>query len=523
MKMNPYRLLLAALGGLAGCVGEPDASAPGRFAVLSPEAFAHHVEHFNTMEPEGVVNLVPNAASWAWMEAQVPFFTCPDASFEEIYFFRWWALRKHLKRVGDYYVYTEFIELETKAPFIPPERTIASALGHHFMETRWLQDQSQDDSYVDYWTEGKDGVPQDHFHQYSSWLHHALWQRALVTGDFEFLRERFAFLVADYARWEAERQTESGLFWQYDVWDAMEESISGSRTEKNRRPTINSYMYGNAVALAAMAERFGRPDLAETFAAKAAELRELTQENLWNPENAFFEVISPEGTFADAREAIGFIPWYFHLPEAGKGYEVAWQQLTDEDGFRAPMGLTTAERRHPEFRSSGVGYCEWDGAIWPYATSQTLVALANLLRDYPSAPLTAEDYFEALTTYARAQRWDGLPYIGEYQDEVTGAWLKGRNPRSIYYHHSTFADLVIAGLVGLRPQASDRVVVDPLLPAGTWEWFCLDGVPYRGHQLTVLWDADGSQFDRGAGFQLLIDGKMAARADRLERLEASLP
>ena len=176
------------------------------------------------MEPEGVVNLVSNAQSWEWMESEVPFFACPDREIEEIYYFRWWALRKHLKRVGDFFAYSEFIQLETTAWFIPPERTIASALGHHFIETRWLQDQSADDSYLDYWMVGLDGKPQGHFHRYSSWLMAALWERALVTGDFEFLIARLDRLVADYYRWEEEKQREDGLFWQFDVWDAMEES-----------------------------------------------------------------------------------------------------------------------------------------------------------------------------------------------------------------------------------------------------------------------------------------------------------
>ena len=83
---------------------------------------------------------------------------------------------------------------------------------------------------------------------------------------------------------------------------------------------------------------------------------------------------------ADVREEIGFIPWYFDLPE--HGYEQAWQQLTDPDGFKAPMGITTAERRHPQFRSHGLDTCEQDGAVWPYATSQMLVALANVIRNY---------------------------------------------------------------------------------------------------------------------------------------------
>ena len=56
---------------------------------------------------------------------------------------------------------------------------------------------------------------------------------------------------------------------------------------------------------------------------------------------------------------------------------LAWKQLMDPGGFLAPFGLTTAERRHPEFRSHGCCQCEWDGAVWPFATSQTLVALQH--------------------------------------------------------------------------------------------------------------------------------------------------
>ena len=292
---------------------------------------------------------------------------------------------------------------------------------------------------------------------------------------------------------------------------------------KNIRPTINSYMYGNAVALAKLARLAGRECLAGEFTNKAARLRRLVQEKLWNADAQFFEVRHPDGHFAEVREAIGFIPWYFHLPEPRNGYEVAWQQLTDEQGFWAPYGLTTAERRHPDFRSHGVGTCEWDGAVWPYATSQTLVALGNVLRDYPDVPLSRDIYFKAFATYTHAQRYDGLPYIGEYHDEVTGQWLKGRNPRSAYYHHSTYADLLIGGLVGLRCLENNRIEVDPLLPPDTWDWFCLDGVPYRGHQLTILWDKDGAHFGRGSGFQLLVDGKVVVQSDEFEKLEVTLP
>ncbi len=51
----------------------------------------------------------------------------------------------------------------------------------------------------------------------------------------------------------------------------------------------------------------------------------------------------------DVRELHGFTPWYFGIPPHGKGYEVAWKQLMDTQGFQAPYGPTTAERRHPGF------------------------------------------------------------------------------------------------------------------------------------------------------------------------------
>lgn len=492
-----------------------------RFAVLDVSDYQEIVEGFNEWDEEAVVNLVPNAASWQWMVEQVPFFDCPDEDLREIYYFRWWALRKHLKQVGDYYAYTEFIELDTKAWFIPPERTIASALGHHFMETRWLVNQDKDDSYLDYWMVGNDGKAQGHFHRYSSWLHDAMWQRYLVTGDLDFIAQRFERFEADYRLWQEEKQLDSGLYWQADVWDAMEESISGGRHEKNVRPTINSYMFGNAVALSNMAKLLGKEEAAAVYHEEAEAQRARVLDTLWSEDLNFFESVKESGGFAKVREAIGFIPWYFKLPTPGKGYEVAWEQVLDPEGFSAPFGLTTAEQRHPEFRSHGTGYCEWDGAIWPYATSQTLVAMGNVIRDYEQEVIGKQDFFDAFLDYTRAQRKNGRPYIGEYQDEQTGEWLKGDNPRSKFYHHSTYADLLIANLIGIRPEDSNRVVVDPLLPNGVWDWFCLDGVPYRGRMLTVLWDKSGKRFGKGAGLSLWVDGELVSRRDSLGKLEGA--
>lgn len=506
------------------------------FTILKPAAFAHHIERFNTMEPETIVTYISNSNSWTWLQKNIPLFECPDRDVEEIYYFRWWSYRKHLKQTPKGYVITEFLPAVSHAGEF---NTISCAAGFHLAEGRWLRNQTYLNDYTRFWLRGNNGKPQPHFHKFSSWFTAAARDRYLVNGDKKFITRLLPDLVADYRAWETERQLPNGLFWQHDVKDAMEESISGSRTAKNIRPTINSYMFGNAVAIAEVARLANKPEITEEFTAKAAALKKLTQENLWDNEAKFFKVSVattnssvPFVTYipSDASELLGYIPWMFGLEDPA--HSAAWQQLTDPEGFSAPFGLTTAERRHPEFRNRGVGTCEWDGAIWPLATSQTLYALANYSRtthhasraDSPAndpKPSTL-NYFSSFLTYTHSQRANGKPFIGEYHDEVTGDWIN-RGTRSAFYNHSTYADLLITGVIGLIPRADDIVEISPLLPTDTWDWFCLDGVKYHGRMLTVIWDKDGSRYGRGAGLRVLTGGKEIAHSATLTRITGKLP
>jgi hypothetical protein len=137
--------------------------------------------------------------------------------------------------------------------------------------------------------------------------------------------------------------------------------------------------------------------------------------------------------------------------------------------------------------------------------------------------MTSQVFFDAMITYAKSQVKDAKPYIGEYQHPYTGIWLRGSNPRGFYYNHSTFCDLVITGLAGLRPRADNKVEINPLVPDGAWPWFCLDNVLYHGHMLTILWDQTGKRYDRGMGLSVFCDGKLIAHADKLSPLIAGLP
>ena len=486
--------------------------------VLKAEKFRHYVDYFNKMEDENIKQAIPNDSAWPWMKKNIPLFECPQQNFEEMFYYRWWTLRKHIKKTEQGFVFTEFL---VQRSYSDKYNLISSALGHHIYESRWLHDKKYMDDNLKIWFRGNNGKPMNRLRFYSGWVEDAVYNRYLVNIDRNFVLYLLADLENNYEGWENEKKATSGLFWQYDVRDAMEETISGGRREKNPRPSINGYMFGNAIALQKINLMTGNGRKAFVYQAKADSIRTLLQSLLWNPNHEFFEVRKEQGdTLANVREEIGFIPWYFNIPDSS--YNVAWKWLMDKKTFCAPFGITTADRSHPQFRTHGCCNCEWDGAVWPFATSQTLTAMANLLNNYQQNYVADSNYFSLLNTYVESQYYRGRPYIGEYLDEKTGYWLNGDEERSRYYNHSTFNDLVITGLVGLRPRADNTIEVNPLLPDNKWDWFCLDNILYHGKIVTIIWDKDGSKYKKGKGLQVFANGKKVASSDKLSRITGQL-
>ncbi len=385
---------------------------------------------------------------------------------------------------------------------------------------------------------------------YSTWLADAVWAVHRVHPDDAFVKELLPDLKKNHEGWEKRHfVADAGLFWQTGHDDGMEFNINSRQTKDilrgapGYRPTMNAYMWADAIAVARVADLAGDKATAGAYRTKAAGLKENLQKKLWDAKRQFFFPLSQRDEEADGfkvkgltlthqtgrhagseygRELIGYVPWQFSMPDAGKGYEVAWKKLLDKDGFAAPFGPTTVERNDPMFLLKKT-CCWWSGQSWPYATSQTLKAMANLLQEYDQKVVTPADYLGLLQTFATTHRKGGKPYLAEACHPDTGSFEghDGYN-HSEHYFHSSFNDLVITGLVGLRPRDDDTLEVRPLAPA-TWAYFALDAVPYRGHLVGVVWDRDGTRYKFGKGLHLLCDGKVIAAAETLGPLTAKLP
>ncbi|NJD10255.1 MAG: discoidin domain-containing protein [Gemmatimonadetes bacterium] len=482
---------------------------------------------------------------WDWYEARIPFFESPDPDIDATYYYRWEVVTKHLvygsPETG--YTFTEFID----RPFWSGAYgSISCPLGHQFYEVRWLKDPRIIEDFSRYWFETPGAEPRS----YSNWYGDAMWATYLVRRDSALLRKVLPHMETQYAGWVAERWDSAHAMFVWDgMHDGMETNINSRQTRDTfsgapgYRPTLNSYLFADARAIASAAALFGDTAKSRLYARRAASLKQRVQQELWDPRRQFFfqqfarDEVSRDsadtvraktlthqtGKFAGSphgREEIGYVPWQFALPDSG--YEAAWQFLLDTAYFAARYGPTTTERHDPLFLISP-RCCVWSGNSWPYATTQTLVAMANLLNNYRQDVVDKGDYFTVLEWYTNFQRLNGRPYIAEAGHPDTGSW-DGHNSyyHSEHYFHSGYTDLIITGLVGLRPRPDDVIEINPLVPDG-WSFFALDDVSYHGHSVSIIWDRDGTRYRRGAGLSILVDGRLLARAPRLQRLTAGLP
>jgi len=498
-----------------------------RLSVLSD-----YVEKFNLGDDELFATYIPNSKAFDFLAVNIPRFECPDKAMEEIYYFRWWTFRKHIRLTPEGFIITEFLP---DVSWAGKYNAISCSGMHQFNEGRWLHNQQFLNDYACYWLRKGGSV-----RSYSFPIAHALYSHYLVSGNDSVVRDLLPDLIANFKEWEKERYDVSrGLYWQIDDRDGMEVSICGS----GYRATINSYMAAEAKAIANI-EQLNKSTDVQKFNEKSMQIQSSMLKTLWDKDAGFFKVLprKEEAILCDARELHGYTPWCFNL--VGAEYAHAWKYLMNPAYFYASYGPTTAEQCHPDFRISYEGHeCQWNGPSWPFATSVTLTGLANLLNNQTQNYISKNDYFNLLKIYTRCHQLtkdDGMvvPWIDENINPFTGDWIsrtrlktwrngtwfdaKGGVERGKDYNHSTFCDLIISGLIGIRPQEDDTLVVNPLLPDSIWEYFCMEDILYHEKRITILYDKTGTKYNMGKGLMIFVDGDRKAVSQNLSLLKCQL-
>ena len=76
--------------------------------------------------------------------------------------------------------------------------------------------------------------------------------------------------------------------------------------------------------------------------------------------------------------------------------------------------------------------------------------------------------------------------------------------------------------MGIRPQDDGTLVVNPLLPDGVWDYFCMEDVICHGKKITVVYDKTGMKYHKGKGLIIYVDGKRKASSRNLSLLKCKL-
>jgi hypothetical protein len=479
-------------------------------------------------------------ADAAWYAGNIPLFEASDRTLEDVWYYRWAVFRAHQRDLGaEGYITTEF--LDDVSWQREPYASLNDATDFHIREGRWLRDRRYVHDYIDFMYEG--GGNDRHF---SEPIASAVWDDFLVDLDRTSALSHLDAMKHVYRLWDDHFDFDKGLYWIEPLLDATEYTISSidASGEKDGftggqafRPSINSYMYANARAIAQLSALAGDQTAAQQFDARAAALRERVDESLWSDgfqhfidrykvDNAFVHYWTP----IRGRELVGYLPWTFELAPDDAAHAAAWKHLLSPSELGGKAGPRTVEPSYPDYMrqyrydwATGLRECQWNGPTWPFQTTQALTGMANLLHDYRQDAVSRADYLRLLHQYAALHFQGDRLDLEEDYDPDTGRPIVGL-PRSHHYNHSGYADLIVTGLVGLRPRADDRLEVDPLVPesAAALSWFALQDVPYHGHLVTVVFDATGARYHRGRGLFLYADSRLLAHADHLAKLSAQL-
>jgi hypothetical protein len=496
-----------------------------------------------------------------WFLRNIPFLEIDDAEIQQIYYYRWKLFRSHVREIGPQG--TTVLEFLDNVPWArQPYTDLNDSASFHILEGRWLRDPAIIDSLIDHLYTG--GANDRHF---SESIAAATESSTRVTGDPGPGLRHLDTMQHIFNLWDDHFDRARNLYWIEPLLDATEYTISSidasgagftdqPSTDQNHngftggyvfRPSINSYQYANALAIARFASLAGKPDVAADYARRAENIRSAVSAQLWNPALQHFTdryqrstKYVTTGESIRGRELVGYVPWFYELPakdaSAPADYGLAWRHLLSSAELAGPHGLRTVEPSYPRYltqyrydQPTGQPECQWNGPSWPFQTSQALTALANLLDDYHQSGITRADYLRLLRQYTHQHFLSpGHPDIQEDYNPDTGRPIVGL-PRSHHYNHSTYVDLILSGLIGVRPRADETLELDPLLPTESTadtppvRYFALQKLAYHGHDVSVIYDSDGSRYHIGRGLSVFVDGKRVSGPGSLARTQIQLP
>ena len=237
-----------------------------------------------------------------WFLDNIPFLEIDDPEIQQIYYYRWKLYRSHIREIGPQgTVVTEFLD---NVPWArQPYTDLNDSSSFHLLEGRWMRNPAGINSLIDHLYSG--GGNDRHF---SESIAAATWSTTLVTGDPQPAIRHLDTMRYIFNEWDDHLDRARTLYWIDPISDATEYSIASidasgagftdhpSTDDRQNgflfgfayRPSINSYQYANANAIAQIALAAGMHDIADEYQQRAEQIRSAVLSQLWNPNLTHF-------------------------------------------------------------------------------------------------------------------------------------------------------------------------------------------------------------------------------------------
>jgi hypothetical protein len=196
----------------------------------------------------------------------------------------------------------------------------------------------------------------------------AIWRLYQQSHDRAFLAYAYPIL-RDYNRWLYDnRRHPSGLFfWVHPYESGMDNAprfsnrnVSKIAEMKNLAAIdMSSYIVLQNLTLAKMADELGLPAEAGDYRARAAELKTLINEKLWDPASGlYYDRDMNTDRLIKIKSIASLIPLFCGVPDAAQARQLR-DHIMNPAEFNTPFPLPSIARDDPAFEKD-----MWRGPVW---------------------------------------------------------------------------------------------------------------------------------------------------------------
>lgn len=330
----------------------------------------------------------------------------------------------------------------------------------------------------------------------------SVWELYVWSQDRAYLARAYPVLK-DYNHWlYANRTLPGGLFF----WKHADESGLDNAprfTAADTKPIIkietlaavdlSSYMVVDNESLAKMAEALGKPNEAALFQKQAAELKDLMNSKLYDPETGYYyDRDMAADKLLKIKTIASLLPLFAGIPDPARA-QVLRDHVMNEKEFNSPFPLPSVALDDPTFEKD-----MWRGPVWINTAYMVILGLERYGFSVEAAELSFKvadgvfrnhqltgDYFEFYDPTK-----DG---IKELHREGNGGKLfaRGDKPKDHFVGWTGLAgNLVIEHLVGFHKTAGQRWI-QPRFPASAQGATIKLAIPQEGLDLELTLNPGG--------------------------------